>query len=647
MKKHFITLVAWAISTTVFCQINKVNTGQIFQEDFNEKYCPIDSTADAYVLNNIGEAFFAINDGSVQIYYYYYKKFKITSEAGMKYANIEIPYYNSKYTVDKVCDIKAISYNYENNILTKSELKEGDCMDKKVNDVWSMKKFAIPNVKPGTVIEYCYLVVSDYVFDFRDWEFQEELPVMNSKFTLRMIPFYEYSYILQGKKYNYKGYSYVDENNSRNLASINFKDNIFNFEMKDIPAFKDEEFITSKNDFITKIDFQLAKVIHLYGGSTNIITTWPELIKDLLSDENYGEYVKSSTKAGEKIFNLTTMNSLPPRQRFDSVISYVKSNFHWNGDYRLYATKKPKKLIDDNSGNSSEINLFTIGLLRSVGLTADPVIISTRNNGKIKGDYPFLNFFNNSLILVTCDSTNILTDATDPLLNNRRIPISCINDNGLIIKKKDVTWAELKSDGSSKIKTNINIDLLTSIVGLSVVSTDYDAIQMKKNIGYNTQKLKDQNKSYNIIDSTLIIRKETKNNSDYSYKFNFNTSLEQIANKIYLDPFFNEVISENPLKQETREYPIDMIYSKYKSYNAVIKIPEGYTISYVPKNRTINNSLFELSYTTNNFSDFLSISFYYQLKKPVYEPLDYHNLKNFLDDVVFYGNDKIVFTKEK
>lgn len=648
MKKYLTTLLICFAFINAYAQLTNFDLGQVRSEDFSSKYCPIDSTANAYVMNNKGEAYFSIVDGHVQIIYYYYTKIKVTSSAGVKWGEIEIPYYDTNNYTDRVVDIKAVSYNYDDMKLIKSDLSVTDIFDKKINSSWRMKKFAIPNVKTGSVIEYCYTVISDYVFDFRDWNFQWEIPVINSKFTTRMIPFYEYSFVLQGHQYSYKSGSKIDEYNDRNIGSVKFKDMIYDFEMKDIAAFKDEDFITSKDDYISKINFQLAKVTQLGGVVRNILTTWPELTKDLLEDDNYGKYIASSEKIGQKLFVDSIFKSLTNQQKFDSILNFVKSNIHWNGENRIYTTKKPQKLLTDNHGNSAEINLFTIALLNSHGIKAEPLLISTRDHGKLKVNYPFIDFFNYSLMLVDVDGTLFISDATDPVLANNRVPINCMNEIGLIVKKtKTGDWVGINTNGLSRTKTNIKIDVTHSKADFRVNCTEYDAVIMKKKVDSNVDYLKDylKTRNYNIVDSTISIPGYNKINSIYAYNFSINRQPEIIGDKMYVSPFLNEVIMENPFKQDSRENPIDMIYSKYRSYNTVIELPKGYEVKYLPAKKIINDPLFQLNYSCERVANSMIVSLIYYFKKSIYDATDYLKLKGFYDEIISCANEKIVFEK--
>lgn len=160
-------------------------------------------------------------------------------------------------------------------MLTKSNLDLANCHVEKINESWNQTKFAMPNVKPGSVIEYKYKIRSDYVFNLRDWEFQWKIPVLSSKYIVKMIPFYQYSWLLQKASKFDSQTSKVDQGLEQNFGGAKYHDVISEYEMKNLPAFKDEEFITTSDDYIIKLDFQLSKVTQITGISQNVMTTFP------------------------------------------------------------------------------------------------------------------------------------------------------------------------------------------------------------------------------------------------------------------------------------------------------------------------------------------------------------------------------------
>ena len=85
----------------------------------------------------------------------------------------------------KCMKLRHHSYNFENGRLNKSSFDASNTYDEKKNEYWNIKKFAIPNVKVGSVIEYKYKINSQNKFNFRDWEFQWKIPVVYSEYVTK------------------------------------------------------------------------------------------------------------------------------------------------------------------------------------------------------------------------------------------------------------------------------------------------------------------------------------------------------------------------------------------------------------------------------------------------------------------------------
>ncbi len=79
-------------------------------------------------------------------------------------------------------------------------------------------------------------------------------------------------------------------------------------------------------------------------------------------------------------------------------------------DNSLKATYKSR------SGNEAEINLVLAAMLRHVNIAADPVLLSTRNNGVINPVYPLLTRFNYVVTRIGNDEAKFYLDASESWL---------------------------------------------------------------------------------------------------------------------------------------------------------------------------------------------------------------------------------------
>jgi hypothetical protein len=618
--------------------------GRISREELEMIRYGEDETAHALVLHDTGKSHFLRTDSSFELIFERTTRIKIFSSGGFGWAEVEIPFYREGNIFETIFDLEAFTYNIEDGRVTRTQLDISQCYDEIINEYWTRKKMAMPAVREGSVIEYRYKIRSQYMFNLRQWEFQWRIPVVHSEYEVRMIPFYEYTWLYQGPGFHSQT-SFPARGIARRLGTIEYQDMVHRYVMKDIPAFGDEEFIASISDHIFRINFQLSKINYPSGASVNILTTWDNLVKDLDSHRSFGKFTGSCLKASRKILREYRVEDMAPADRFDFIIRYVKENFHWNERRSFYASKPASNFLRDKHGNSADINLFATAMLQAAGIEARPVIISTRDHGRIAYEYPYKHFFNYVLIHAVVDGSRILTDATETMVPNDRIPVRCINDRGLIIDRGQVGWVSLRFLQPSEIKTDLTIEFdqtrMTS--GITTSATEYDGLSFRLRYGEDQDRLGERllNRNY-LINSSLTIENFRDLSKPYMFSFQTTNPLETIDQKVYIKPFLNETVSESPLVYPTRNHPVDMTYPVKRTYSSSIKIPEGYRVEYQPANYRIDNNRFFLDYQANIDGDTLNILFSYWFKLPEYPANDYRTLRFYFDELIKKGNEKVV-----
>jgi hypothetical protein len=649
--KEIILLAMLGMAIKSYSQVTAPLYGRVNIAEVTMKEYTGDKTCEAVVLYDVGKSYFRDTENGFELVFERRTKIKIFSKSGLRWAEIEIPYYTEGFTSENVSDIEAASYNLENDVIRQTFLDPKKVFDEKTSDHYRQKKFAIPNVKEGSVIEYKYSIASPYMFNLQDWQFQRTIPTVYSEYLVKITPFYEYIYIMTGQKYLTVKESYVDGGLPRNLGAIQYQDMVHRFVMKNLPAFSDESYITSINDYIYKADFQLSHVHHTNGVTVDIITTWPKMITEMMKHEKFGDYINKAEKACGSLAALPELTGKSQTEQLEILVNQVKSGFSWNGDFNEFATKSVKEFMKEKTGNSADINLYLTGLLRAAGFDAYPVIISTRGHGKIKSDYPFAHFFNDVIILVTADGKQILTDATQVLCPFNTIPPWCINEKGLVIKKDAEDWVMLSNNDPSTLNSSFIIRLAPENDTVrcihKVSATNYDAFNFRKNYQDDSEKVEKyfHDKGYTGIDSIRIVNFDDPR-LNYSLKVDLRYPAEKTEDKIYLSPFMLEAPEENFLKQTVRQYPVDMTYLKSRMFNSVISIPDGYSIEYLPADSKIESKFLDAEFASKKIGEnTLIITARYTYKKVVYEPEDYSNLRYTLNEIIKKLNEKVVLKK--
>lgn len=655
MKRILTTVFILLISLFVCYgqESDSLKFGHITQSQIELKQNPRYKDAPAVVLQDLGKSGIVVDEsesGEVifSIVYHGDKRIKIFTDAGIRYAKIKIPYQVGYGIEESISHIRAVTYNYENGKLIADSLSPENIYYENSNGVMHAVKFVLPKVKKGSIIEYSYTRKTNSLFRMPSWYFQTSIPVIYSNYQVRMLPFFQYVTLIQGVKELDENKTYVDSLHPTSHLGVVYKDIVRVFSMRDVPAFKDEEFVPSVDDYLIKLDFQISKQWFPGSKQVNLLTTWSKLVKDLLLSKDFGRYVAKSSRLSPKDLDVKKLKNMPEQVRFNLIMDYAKNHFNWNGSTNIFALKTPKQLMTSRTGSSQDINLFTVGMLRAAGLKAYPMLISTREHGTIKYDYPYLTFFNNVIIMTNIDGKVVLSDASSSNSPNDQLPIRCINDKGLVVRE-DFGWIPLNH---TKLSQTITINKIkmhndTFKTDVAMLATGYDALSFRNMELDQSGKLRkslDFN-DYEIVDSTVSVQNQHKRNKPYILKYSFYTRPLALSNKIYITPFFDQIGTKNMFTQNKRTFPVDLIYPYKKEYTTKFTIPKGYKVNFSPEPIEIDNDLYQLNYKVMHSGNLLTITLEYYFKKATYPAADYLKLKSFYARVIKKANERIVLTK--
>jgi hypothetical protein len=569
-------------------------------------------------------------------------RIRIIKNSGVKYAEITVPFYvGNPDEKESIIHIEGATFNLVNGETTKSELSKDAIFEEILSDDYRAVKFVLPNVREGSVIEYTYTLKSPFLFSLPKWYFQKSIPTEISEYSAQMIPFYEYSYTTKGiDQFDYHAINPGNElrrwgTNSGTYAGqeggeLTFKDNNHIFVMHDIPAFATYPFLPCHDDFMMQMQFQLSK-FHKPGRNTiDVVNTWNKLNQNLLKSESFGIYLNKSKGLSKKLLSTELdLNDLGEIAKSKVIIEFVKDKISHDGTYTKYCSRSPDEVIKGGYGNGAEINLLLTALLIEAGIEAVPVLISTKDHGRVNTDYPFLRDFNHVVVFV---SNSFLADATSQNTSFSRLPINCLNGNGLLVTQDDELWVPLElgvmSLNNKSISIEIDPEKATASVTLMVQSTEYAALEVRNAFEDDQEKIVKALKELNFVEPGNI---RTFNyaikEKPYIIGAEATIQLEKVRETLFIYPFLGFPISENQLNHEKRAYPVDFDYPKSNSFEVVISIPDGYAPVEMPSSVEIDNgdvAIF-VQYTISDHT--IEAKGTYTFKKSMYMPDEYEQLQ--------------------
>jgi hypothetical protein len=590
INRKLFTVVTFLFLFTHICFAQKppIKFGKVSMEEMEMTVYDKDTTAEAVVLADYGvsEILYNSNNG-FELNFKTHVRIKILKKEGLEEANIEIPLYQSSGTDEELGALKAVTYNLEDGKIVESKLSRKDVFTEEESKGLHLKKFALPDVKVGSIIEFQYSIRSPFIYFFRPWYFQSDIPVVWSEYRTLLPEYYDFKQVTGGYLrhdiHETKTYS-----GSIQGSSHTYSNNFQRWVYKDVPAFKNEKYITTSKDYLAKIEFELRSTKFPWAMIKTYSTTWDAIVNDLMSTDYFGTALNREGIVKELTEQIPS--DAPPAKKAAMAYGLIKKHVKWNGKNGVYANTTLRAAFNKNEGNTAEVNLLLVNLLRSVDIEAHPVLVSTRSHGKINTFYPRLAAFNSVIALARINGKNVLMDATIAYLKPGELPHKDLNGKGLVAVKDNSYWVNLLGNeqlyNSSMIMASIKDEKLTAQIGRSYKSLT--ATSKRGKIATDgkekyIENYKEKNSDWEI--SEYEIKNEDDISKILSEKIvvdNFN-NIDVSDDIIYLPAVLTDEETENPFKSETREYPVDFAIPIYDKTIINITIPEGYKLEELPK----------------------------------------------------------------
>ncbi|WP_162495541.1 DUF3857 domain-containing protein [Confluentibacter flavum] len=655
-------MIAFTFSVLGFAQENYVSEDfRVSLDDIKASSFKKDTTANALVIYEYGNSYFDSNDYVLKTEVK--RKIKILKREGFDNATVTIHLYNNNTRKEKIDDIIANTYNLNGENVVTSNLYTSNIYREEYDENHTLVKFTLPNIKEGSVIAYSYIISSPFMYNYNGWVFQEEIPKLYSEYRTSIPANYDYNIKLVGNlpltetdiKLRPKCLSIPNPSpqpySSNNDLTADCSDAYYL--MKDIPAFIDEDYLTAKKNYLSRVDYELKTFKGFNGVVENYTKTWKTVDDELKAEPNVGRQLSRSVEA-DKLLSSTILNEPDALKKAMAVYNYVQDNYTWNEEYRIFNDVSVKDIIKDKSGNVSEMNILLHNLLEEVGVEVKPVLLSTRNNGFATKIFPVISEFNYLIVQATIDTKTYLLDATDSYLSFGELPFRCLNSYGRLLDfKKGSEWIDIAPKEASKILYNatINFNENNKLVGkISGKSTGYHSLNFKKSYYPNKEAyvngLENNYPSIEITHHEVIT--EGKTSPDFSESYNIVLDPEVIGDNIYLNPFFVKFFLENPFKLQERTYPIDFGYKDSYFYMISINLGDKYSVLELPQDFIVAlpNNTGMVTLSSKTLGPTVNLTLRVDFKEALYPSEFYPYLKEFMTKIVDIQKNATIVIKK-
>ncbi|MFN0215076.1 MAG: DUF3857 domain-containing protein [Saprospiraceae bacterium] len=590
MKQTILTTIAlcfWA-SAIFSQQIYKLEKwGKIPEADLQMTHCSFDSSAASMVLQESGNYELTRTVDGWRVRFIYQNRIKIFDESALDQGNLRI-YFRADRDVEKLMDLDAQIILSNGDV---QKVKSDNVFTEQVNKSVSAKKVFIPNLQKGCIIEYRYELESAYIYSlYETWYFQQEMPVRWSQVTVTLPQYFTYVYLMQApRKFDLNeqrqdrvtppsGAAYLAATSTYGLANL--------------PAIRDEPYITTLNDYRAHIGFQLSEIYFPGQAVQKVMTSWPELAEEMIKNENFGEqYLKG--KRFDKLwaaFRAEVPEGTAQEELPEKVLRFVSTHIKWNGENRRYSESGLDAAFTKKTGSTADLNLALVALLRKLGFDAVPMLISTRQHGAMFNVYPFSDQFNTVVAFLYKGDSGILLDATNPLRAFGQMRGECYNGQGWLVDEKRPNWVEIgppeySETWFSNMKINEEGEMsghMTMLLGGPAATTWRSDLEGAKEADFLKEQFASSyaERSFDSITMTDIKAFDKPLKVDFYCKIP--NAATPVNDFLYLKPVLDFFIMENPLKSIKRSFPVNLTYPIKAQYVLNLELPQGYSLEEIP-----------------------------------------------------------------
>ena len=658
-------------------QPEPIKFGKIDPKDLTAAPFVGDSAAAAVVLCDYGTTSIEYRSNAFMLVSERVTRIKILKKAGYEQASVLVPLYHRDALDEKLTSLRGYTYNLVNGQLQKTKLETSNSFLEDRSTNLRVRRFTLPDVREGSVIEYAYTVTSDFLFNFQDWTFQRDVPTRWSEYRANIPEYFHYK--IQSQGYHAMAVNTQTENSTqltvhtagsfaegvrgaREAASndvVTARITNYRWVMKDVPAFVDEPYMTTSEDYVDRLSFQLAGEQYPNQAYRNVAGTWAKIDMELLADDNFGAQLDRGGFLKEQLQGLATKYP-EVAARAAAVRQVVMGAVRYDGTNRYSTTGSLRKAYDAHLGTSADVNLLLISALRNAGIPAHPLLLSTRDHGRVNQLLPLLNKFNYVVALVPlADGKDLLVDATEPLLPSGVLPERCLNQTGRLImpKSEEGRWVNLKpaQNHVHYQQVAMTLDAQGGLSGkVHEEHGGYAGVEARRELTalgekkYLTELVRPHS-GWAVPKLTVAQRENVAQPLALEYEFSRPADDNTTASTLYVSPLREFSSEQNPFRHDNRQFPVDFGTPQDETLMVSLTLPAGYELAEVPKPAAIElpndggRFLYSVQPTAPGQVQLISRL---NLRKPMYGADEYAALREFYRLMLEKQGEKLVIKKK-
>lgn len=642
---------------------SKLKFGKVSHKELMMDCYEQDSTASAVYLIRNGNTRYIYKDG-FKLITEYWVRVKVFTQEGVEYANVEVPYYapdDKLKKQDEVTVVEGYSYNWNNGEIVKQSIDKQLISDERVTPYFRVIKFALPNVKSGTVFEYKYIVQSDYFYQIDNWQMQHEIPLVYSEYTVGIPDIFVFNIEFRGnssievkqKKMVMEGVNSVAGSFVTGLSDVTISGQEYSFVSQNIPALhSDEPFCWCPEDHRIQVVFDLQGTNWPGQEYKSYSKTWKDVDAELIRSENeaFGKWLSIANPFLEE-----TKRQGAGVEKFEDKVSLafklLKTQLTWNGNYRL-TCENMDRVLEQKSGSNADLNFVLMSILRSLGIQAYPVVMSYRSAGVLPVHFPTLLRLNTFIIAVY----HPIKEEYVYLDSSMHIPAINVLPDELCVQRARLLIEDLPEDKRWVDLSRLVVNRLTTQITAQIDSNSLSGRRTVYMFGkYAVDYLKKHPKIPSEITvqdgvalSHIQVNFEGHDFSTLQEQADFKQPLKKGGDRLYVNPMVFPLLETNPFKQMKRVLPVEFDYPYQIVHTCELKLPAYYDVEELPVPQRVKteDGTLACSYWISYEKGTILLKYTFSVQTTVFPAESYKLLQQIWDRAVESNNSLVVLKRK-
>jgi transglutaminase-like putative cysteine protease len=631
-------------ATATLAQSPPMKWGDVPDEHVAMMDFPADSNATAVILGDYGSVEFTRRGMEMVVH----RRIKLLDEAAYDEYGTLVLYFNDEFQDLRHLKAQTIVPR-EGGGYDRVKVEKNSIFEEEVGENVESRRLTFPALEPGAIVEYEYRLSTERFFFVPEWTFQDNEPTLWSEFRFLQPEYLAYTFMA----YNVPEFHVREQ---KELTRPSGNSTLYRWVMKDVPAIRDEPFMTTVADYTAKLDGQIAQ--YLSGGRVEDVSrSWPAVEEELADNEYFGKAMKP-TRQIRRLSESLTEGLETPREKIEALYDYVRTQIEWQGRRGYFVEEDLDRVLETKQGDRGDKPILLIALARAADIEANPVLISTRDHGQIREFYPIRAQFNQLLVHVDLGEETVLLDPNASSAPFGMLGPLSVNGKGLLMKGAAYPeWIPIQTDIAYRhmIALTGAIGEDGSFAGTLVASESGYSALIKRNQYEDADDDASFVRDVYLSDSpeATVSDIEIANAEEVDETFRAQAqivlpgSAQAAGEFMYIFPVQLDRTEENPLRSPTRSFPVDLGYKRDVIYQMTMEIPDGYVVSDLPRPMRAGvqggGGMFTRRIAEQDGS--IVVQFRFRLMRPVFEPMQYDALRGFYDAYIAALDEPIVLMR--